>query len=403
MAMLMRSLKYADRGWAERVCKGMTSAEADGEIAARQERIAQIRRRNGGSLDGVTGETAEEVRRLIEEADILKNDVPVDGLPHPRPRGGTGSPASGGDFGRLEGLGRAFLDNLGGGDGTRLMAVLDGTSGGTMVPAFFDPGIRDLPQRSLFVRSLIPTVQASGDKVWFLRQSVATQNAAAVAAGAVKPTSVYTVERIEQKVTTIAHVTEALDRMLLSDYDQLTQFLDNQLRLGVLLAEEGQILNGTGVAPQLLGILQTPGIQTQAKAADTVPDAVFKAITKIRLTNREPNGIVVHPNDWQDIRLLKDTTGQYIVETLGEDGQPRLWGLDVITSPAITEGTGLVGFFGDSQIWDREQARVTFAESGLGDVAGQEMFTRNQVRFRGESRLAFGVIRPTSFCTVTGI
>jgi hypothetical protein len=31
------------------------------------------------------------------------------------------------------------------------------------------------------------------------------------------------------------------------------------------------------------------------------------------------------------------------------------------------------------------------------------MFTRNQVRFRGESRLALGVIRPASFCTVTGL
>jgi len=43
--------------------------------------------------------------------------------------------------------------------------------------------------------------------------------AAPVAAGAVKPTSTYTVERIEEPVRTIAHVTEALDRNLLAGPD----------------------------------------------------------------------------------------------------------------------------------------------------------------------------------------
>ena len=66
-------------------------------------------------------------------------------------------------------------------------------------------------------------------------------------------------------------------------------------------------------------------------------------------------------------------------------------------------GTGLVGYFGDAQVWEREQARITFAEAGLGNNASEEMFIRNQLRWRGEERVAFGVIRPTSFCTVTSL
>lgn len=301
----------------------------------------------------------------------------------------------------IPGLGAEFLRRIGAGvDGLK---ALDGTSGGSMVPAFFDPRIRNLPQRALFVRSLIPVRQADSDKIWYLRQSVATQNAAPVAAGALKPTSVYTVERIEEPIRTIAHVTEALDRALLSDFDALTEFLDNQLRLGVLLAEEAQIINGSGAGVNLRGILNTVGIQTQAVGADTRADAIFKALTKVRGAFFEPDGIVLHPNDWQDIRLSKTADGDYQTAPVTADPSETLWGKRVVTSPVISEGTGLVGAFGPGcTLWDREEARITFTEQGLND-AGNEMFTRNQVRFRAEERVAFGVERPAAFCSVTGM
>ena len=44
--------------------------------------------------------------------------------------------------------------------------------------------------------------------------------------------------------------------------------------------------------------------------------------------------------------------------------------------------TGIVGnFAGGAQVWQREDARVSFTEAGLGDAAGEELFTRNLVRF----------------------
>jgi HK97 family phage major capsid protein len=138
--------------------------------------------------------------------------------------------------------------------------ALDVTSGGTMVPAFFDPEIRLLPQRRLFIRSIIPSTPTTGDKFDFLRQTVYTNNAAPVAAGALKPTSVISLERVEDAVRTIAHLSEAVDRSLLSDMDQLRPFLDGALRLGVLLAEENQIINGNGTPPNLRGISRPPAV-----------------------------------------------------------------------------------------------------------------------------------------------
>jgi|GEM_PF-3579968 len=303
---------------------------------------------------------------------------------------------------RASGVGAEFLRRIGA--GVAGLKALDGTSGGSMVPAFFSPDILNLPTRQLFVRSLIPVTPVTGDKVAYLQHSVFTNAATAVAAGGLKPTSVLTVARLEDTVRTIAHVSEALDRALLSDFDALVTFIDQNLRLGVLLAEENQILNGNGTAPNLRGILNTAGIGTQARGADSRTDALHKAINSCRLAFHEPDAIVLHPTDWQTVRLEKNANGEYIAGDVVQGDPDRLWGKQIITSPVLAQGTGLVGAFGHgAQLWDREEARVTFTESGLGDTAGQELFTRNQIRFRAEERVAFGVPFPAAFCSVTSL
>ena len=301
----------------------------------------------------------------------------------------------------VESMGAEFLRRLGA--GVVGVKALDGTTGGTMVPPFFDPRIRDLPQRSLFVRSLIPVRIADGDKVWYLRQSVATNLAAPVAAGALKPTSVFTVERVEVPVVTVAHITEAIDRALVSDYSALVTFIDGQLRLGVLLAEEDQILNGDGTPPNFEGILDTTGVGAPTEgASESDADAIYRGITAVRAAFHEPDAIVLNPADWAGIRTSKATLdGQYLAAGIVDGDPDRLWGKQVITSPVIAAGVALVGAFAEgATIWSREEARVSFAETGLGDSAGEEMFTRNQLRFRGEERLAFGVERPDAFCQI---
>jgi hypothetical protein len=55
-----------------------------------------------------------------------------------------------------------------------------------------------------------------------------------------------------------------------------------ELVFGIRRREETQVLTGDGIAPNLLGILNLSGIQTQAKGADPTPDAVYKAMQKVR-------------------------------------------------------------------------------------------------------------------------
>lgn len=293
-------------------------------------------------------------------------------------------------------IGKAFIDGVG-------QKALDGTSGGSLVPPYAESGILDMPSRATFVRSLIPVRQADSDKVWFLRQSAFTNLAAPVAAGADKPKSVLTVERIERPVTTIAHISEALDRALLSDYEELVSFIDRQMTLGVLLAEELQIISGDGTGVNLLGILSTAGIQTYTRGASESPsDALHKGITKVGDAFHNVDGIVLNSADWEGIRLSKTTTGDYLAGDIIQSDPERLWGYRVVSNPVVAVGTAIVGAFAEAAVlWDREQARLTFTESGLADAAGKDLWSRNQVRFRAEERIAFGVTRPAGFCNVT--
>ena len=346
-----------------------------------------------------------ELNRINDELQQLKNAStiqPHPGFPKPRARP-TEWKVESTQFGRLDGLGEMFLSELrkqGGGE----LKALDATSGGATMPAsFFDPRLRDMPSRQLFVRSLIPSINVpAGDKVDYVRQTVATYGAEPVAAGSVKPSTLISAERVSAPVRVIATVSEAMDRSLLSDYDRLVDFINGQLRISVLQAEENEIVSGSGSGVHLTGILNS-GIQTQAKGSDPTPDAVLKGMTKIRSYYYEPDAVVFHPNDWQEIATLRTADGIYIWRSPSSEADPRIWGKRIIQSPAVSEGTALVGSFGEgATVYEREGVRISFAETGAND-GSSDLFLTNQVRWRAESRIALAVHAPVAFTKVTGI
>ncbi len=69
-----------------------------------------------------------------------------------------------------------------------------------------------------------------------------------------------------------------------------------------------------------------------------------------------------------------------------------MWGVPVIASTAITEGTFLVGDWAmGAQVWDRKQATVQISfEDGNN-------FTKNMATILCEERLALTVYRPKAF------
>ena len=130
----------------------------------------------------------------------------------------------------------------------------------------------------------------------------------------------------------------------------------------------------------------------RSASADTKLDAIRRSLTQLQIAEFEGSGIVMSPSDWEAIELLKETTGGYIWANPMAQGGPRLWGLPVVVTNAMTTGTFLVGAFNvAAQIWDREDASIRVAEQHA------DFFIKNMVAILAEERLALTVYRPLSF------
>jgi HK97 family phage major capsid protein len=254
-----------------------------------------------------------------------------------------------------------------------------------------------LPYRS--VSDLMLDGSTDGNTLEYYEETTFTNNAAEVAEGASKPESALDFTLRTDAVRKIATWIPATDEVL-ADNAQLRSYIEERLRFMVIKRREQQLISGDGTAPNISGILDRSGIQTQAKGADPTFDAIMKAMTLVRYTaDAEPTGLVMHPNDWQDLVLTRTADGVYILGNPGETmASMRLWGLDVRVVPAMTENTALVGAF-------RPYAQI-FRRGGLTVTASTEhstYFIENKVAILAEERLGLAVYRPAAFATVTGI
>lgn len=283
-------------------------------------------------------------------------------------------------------------------------ALPSGTPGDFGTPV--REGIVERAKRISRVRDLFPVQQTNTNMIEFFRVSGFTNNASTVAERsgspavfAAKPQSSMTVVGVQAPVRTIAHY-EVAHRNVLDDEPTLRGIIDNELLYGLRLVEDDQILNGDGTGSNLTGIRETSGIQTQAWSAgvvgDTRIDAVRRAITKSLLAYYEPTGIIVHPNDMEDLELTKDGESRHLmVMSVSMGAEARLWRLPMVSTPAITEGYALVGSFGiGATLYDRMEGSIRVAEQH------SDFFIRNAVAILAEERLALAVKRPESFVEV---
>lgn len=252
--------------------------------------------------------------------------------------------------------------------------------------------------RPIQLLDLIPTGNTGQAAIVYMEETTATNAAAERAEAAAYAESTLVLTERSKTVRSVGTSLPITDEQL-EDVEQARTYVDGRLGFFVRQRLDGQILNGTDVAPQIGGILNFTGLQTQAKGADPVPDAVYKAMTKVRVTGRAfPSAAVFHPNDWQDVRLLRTADGIYIWGSPSESGPERIWGLRVVQSDAIAENTGLVGDFSPAmiQLFIRRGVEVQ-----LGYV--NDDFTKGKQTLRAGMRCALVGYRGTAFCTVTGI
>jgi len=252
--------------------------------------------------------------------------------------------------------------------------------------------------RPLQLTDLIPTRPINQNTDKYMAETTRTHNATEKGEGVAYTESVFVWTEQTSPVQKITDSLPVTDEQL-EDAPEIASVLNSRLIFGLRQRLETQVLVGDGSSPNLRGFLDSGfGIQTQAKGGDATFDAVFKAMTLVRFTGRAiPSGIIMHPNDWQDVRLTKTASGEYIMGPPMAPGATTLFGVPVVICDGITENTGLVGDFANfCYIGERRGVDVQVGYSGTQFAEGKKLI-------RADLRACFTVPRVTAFCSVTGI
>lgn len=288
-----------------------------------------------------------------------------------------------------------------------LLTGTSATSGGAFVLPDRQGGMVPLPVRELSLLSLINVGQTDSDTVEYVRQTARPTGADMVPEAtatddddALKPESSAAFQIVTTTVKTVAHWIPATRRAL-ADAGQLQTLLEGQMEYGVLEKIEAQIVAGGGTGEEFTGLATVSGTGSYARdtgSGESRLDAIHKGITLVRLQNIDPTSIGLYPTDWQDIRLEKNGSGDYMLGPANIPGPTTLFGLPVHTSVAYTEGTGWVGNYRlGASLWVREAPSVYMADQHA------DFFIRNILVMLVEARAAFGVTQPKAFAKVTSL
>lgn len=245
----------------------------------------------------------------------------------------------------------------------------------------------------------LPKAATGSAAITYMEETTRDQTAAAATEGTGAYTeSTFALTERSVTVQNIAHYVTVTDQQI-EDVPQMQDLIDTELRMGLREVLDAYAISGTGVSPIPLGILSKTGIQTQVADGDQLPDAVYKAMVKVEATGKaNPTFVLVNPYDWQTVRLQRTDDGVYIWGNPSTIGPETLWGLPVIKSTRITQGTAVTGdaaMFG--KYFERRGVLVEMTDSHSTN------FIYGIKCIRATVRGCFRWSRAAAFCKVTGI
>lgn len=318
---------------------------------------------------------------------------------------------------------------------------LPGAFGPGILPTFL-PGVVEQLFYPLHVADLISSIPVTTPDLSYLTESVASNNSTSVAENGQYPFSSEQFSRVYEQVGKIANAATLTDEVV-KDAPQLFSFVQGRLLEGIQRQEEIQLLAGGGypgvngllnrstgfVKPQTIAAVSnvkfpadneggafvqqqtvsslTYGRKVVGASAGVYPtavaiaEAIFASLVDIQLSVfNTPNAILLHPKDWAVLRLAKDSNQQYFGGSFfGQNyGYPnstgkQLWGVNVVTTQSLPQGTVLVGYFDSSTI---QTARREGISMQMSNSNGTD-FVNGRITVRAEERLGLLVYRPSAF------
>ncbi|AHD12149.1 phage major capsid protein [Phaeobacter gallaeciensis] len=253
------------------------------------------------------------------------------------------------------------------------ITTADGSAGGLIYREEERDPVR-MPKRRLLIASLLNRGSVNSDAHTYRKQVIRAIAAAMVAEGSATPESNYGWTKVTDTVRKIGHHINVSEESL-ADADYLQAEIDTELRYGLDLEEEKQILAGDGIGENHLGLIS---VAPNFVAADaSLPNAsridrLRLAILQIALEDHFLTSFVLNPIDWAGIEMTKNTVGDYIFSRPDGVATPVLWGRDVVESNSMSKGEWLGGDLAmSSTLYDRQQTEVKIStEHGNNFIEG---------------------------------
>lgn len=286
-------------------------------------------------------------------------------------------------------------------------------SGGSLnQPMRRDEIFRDPADRMAFIRDLLPMVPTADGSVEIIVEKSFVNNAGPQAATGTgsglgagelekKAKSNLMYELDDVKIRTLAHWIPA-SRQILADAPRLRAEINSRLIYGLMIESDSQLLFGDGSGQNLEGIMVNSDVSdigaleaglSAVERQRAMIRHIRRAITKCQVNEyRNVNGLVMNPEDWEDIETATGTDGHYIWASVQTGAGERIWRVPVIPTNAQNEGEFVLGDWQmGATLYDREQVSVRVSESH------EEFFIKNAVAILAEERIGLGVHRPLAF------
>jgi HK97 family phage major capsid protein len=244
------------------------------------------------------------------------------------------------------------------------------------------------------------------DSVSYVRRESFTRAATPVAHAAAKPEAALEYAIDTATVRTLA-VWIPVTVQMLSDWPALRNLIDTDLLYDLRKVEEEQVMYGDGTGQNFDGIVPNAGhdiaVADNRVTSPTIVDQIRVGMTEVRTSGYQPNALVIHPIDWEEVVLTKGDDDHYLAQIFpSADGGMRVWGLRVVETVAAEENAGVATearnlVVGDFQrgatLWIREEANV---QVGMKN----DDFTKNLRTVLAEERAAFAVRAPDAFAVL---
>jgi HK97 family phage major capsid protein len=293
------------------------------------------------------------------------------------------------------------IAKLGRGEQKRAGFIMDTKAVGTMLESTNLTGditrqyanqVYALPSRKVHLRSLLPIGTISQGLFTFPYESGGEGAPAAQTQGSSKAQVDFDIVMKDAPAQYIAGYVR-ISRQMLDDIPAMTSFLQSRLLEQYLIAEDAQLLNGNGTAPNLTGLTINATAATGAATVDV--EQLVQAIAQLESTNYSATGILVNPLDWAAIMNTKNTNSAYTLPAstvVTTDGSVSIAGIPLYKSTAIAVDKFLVGDWNmGAQIMQNQGISVQFSEYDADN------FTKNLITVRVEARIAFPIYYAGAF------